>query len=125
MKKALLSAGLACALGLASPAWGQTVIAVDITKAKLRWTHGGATTDAPLDGFRMYCGKTSGGSDKVTDLPPTVREFAIRDAITGSGAWFCRVTAFNQYGESGASNEVPFSAGAVPSTPLTLEVVAQ
>lgn len=103
----------------------QTVIAVDLNKAKLSWdwTQGAG---GMVEEFRVKCGNTSGNYTRVTSLAnPAAREVAVRDAIAGSGNWFCVVTAANQFGESGVSNEVPFVAGAAPSSPTNTRVTAQ
>ena len=117
----ILIAGLSL---FAASARAQTVVSVDIRKAKLHWdwTRG---TGGTADEFRVKCGNTGGNYSKITILAdPAAREIPLQQAITGSGNWFCVVTAANQYGESGPSNEIPFSAGDIPSGPTNLTVQA-
>ena len=107
-----------------TPVWAQTVISVDITKARLVWTWtqgtGGAVTE-----FRVKCGSTTGIYTKITILTdPTARFVTILSAITGPGNWFCVVSAANQFGESANTNEVSFAAGQQPVGPSGLQIIA-
>jgi len=84
------------------PAQAQTTIAVDLNRAKLtwQWAQGAAPDDGMAAEFRMKCGPTAGNYTKVTTISnPVTREIAVKDAITGSGNWFCVVTAANQFGD--------------------------
>ena len=113
--------------GLAASTSAQ-VIAVDMNKAKLMWdwTQGAAPNDGTPDEFRVKCGGVSGTYTKITVVVGSaVRELPVKSAITGSGDWFCVVTAANQFGESGPTNEVPFVAGVGPSSPTNLVIQAQ
>ena len=114
-------------LALPATARAQTTISVDMNKAKLRWTwaQGDPQQFGPVEEFRIKCGQVSKTYTKITSVGPTARELAVSSAIAGSGNWFCVVTAFNAFGESGASNEVPFAAGAAPSAPVNALIVAQ
>jgi len=110
-------------LFLATPAQAQTVLSVDITKARLSWSWvqgvGGAVAE-----FRVKCGGTTGAYTKTTVLnDPAARSLAILAAITGPGKWFCAVAAANQFGESALSNEVPFDAGNAPVAPTNAQIV--
>ena len=112
------------ALGFFGSADAQTVVAIDIQRATLLWDWtqgtGGAATE-----FRAKCGQVSGTYTKVTILAnPAARSMPVKDAILGSGNWFCAVSAANRYGESGLSNEVPFDAGDIPSNPSNVRVGA-
>lgn len=106
-------------------AQAQTTISVDINKAKLAWDWTQGTGGIPTE-FRVKCGAATGNYSRVTTLAdPAARGANIRDVITGSGNWFCAVTAANAFGESVPSNEVNFSAGAAPSAPTNARVSAQ
>ena len=110
---------------LAGPIQAQTVISVDITKANLSWswTQG---TGGTIAEFRVKCGNVAGTYTKTTILAdPAIRSVAVATAITGPGNWFCVVSAANQFGESGNSNEVNFAAGNVPVAPSGLQIIAQ
>lgn len=103
----------------------QTTIAVDIAKAKLAWDWTQGTGGVPTE-FRVKCGAASGVYTKITTIAdPAARSANIRDVITGSGNWFCAVSAANQFGESANSNEVFFAAGAAPLAPTNARVSAQ
>ena len=102
----------------------QTVISVDINKARLQWdwTQG---TGGAVDKFNVKCGTTPTTVSKVTTIAdPAARSANIRDVITGSGQWYCAVNAENGFGVSGDSNQVPFAAGAAPSAPANSRVTA-
>lgn len=124
--KRLWLIGIVCAvlLGLAASTDAQTIVSVNINKAKLvwDWTQG---TGGTADEFRVKCGQTSGTYTKITSVAPTLRELAVSTAIAGNGNWFCVVTAANSFDESGPSSEVPFVAGVGPSSPSNLRLQAQ
>ena len=124
MKWLLTSLIVAVGLLIGSPVWAQTVISVDITKAKLSWTWAQGTGGLATE-FRVKCGQSTGVYSKTTVLSDiTIKELAVSAAITGPGNWFCAVTAANQFGESGPSNEVPFAAGDVPVAPTNTQIIA-
>lgn len=108
----------------AVPAAGQTIIAVDINKAKLYWTWtkgtGGDATE-----FRVKYGQATGTYTKTTPVPAPATTTALVSAIAGPGQWYCVVTAANEFGESPPSNEIAFRAGQVPSSPNDLVIQAQ
>jgi hypothetical protein len=109
----------------ATPAFAQQSIAVDIAKAKLVWTWAQGTGGVPTE-FRIKCGTNSGTYTKTTAVTNIVlREVAIATAISGVGTWFCVGTSANEFGESGATAEVSFRAGAVPVSMGTLVIQAQ
>lgn len=100
------------------------VISVDINRAKLSWTWTQGTGGLASE-FRVKCGQTTGVYTRTTIVayPATIAN--VKDVITGNGNWFCAVTAANSFGESGLSNEVPFVAGAAPSSIPVLTIQAQ
>ena len=103
----------------------QAVISVDITKARLAWTWTQGTGGAVAE-FRVKCGPSAGTYTSTTVLTdPAARSVPVQQVVSGPGNYFCVVTAANQFGESGASNEVPFSAGNVPVAPSGLQITAQ
>ena len=111
----LLSSGVALA---------QTIIAVDITKATLQWD-AGAGGGTPTK-YRVQCGVAPGAYTlPVQEVPSPIREIPVQVVVTREGAYFCVVTAANDFGESGASNEVQFRAGTAPASPQALRVVGQ
>lgn len=120
--------GIALILGVclwSASAFAQQAIAVDIAKAKLVWTWSQGTGGVPAE-FRIKCGNTSGSYTKTTPVTNiALRELAIATAINGVGTWFCVATAANEFGESGATAEITFRAGAVPTSPATLVIQAQ
>lgn len=121
--------GLALLLAVLLPmlALAQTVT-VDLNKAKLAWDW--APAPAPLDGnpdsFNAKCGKATKVYTVTTPInDPLARTVNLKQIIPSQGLWFCAVTAVNRVGESPASNEVTFDAGAVPAAPANLRVQAQ
>lgn len=105
-------------LALAGSVFAQVLIAVDIDRQSLAW-------NAPVGGgavgeYRVSCGPASGNYTKITPVPATSTSIPVKDAIDGLGAWFCVVTASNQFGQSGPSNEIAFEAGMKPSNPTGL-----
>jgi len=103
---------LALFLALAGSVFAQVLIAVDIDRQSLAW-------DAPVGGgavgeYRVSCGPSSGSYTKITPVPAPATSIPVKDAIDGLGAWFCMVTASNQFGQSGPSNEIGFEAGMKP-----------
>ena len=66
--------------------------------------------------FRLKCGAISKTYTFTKIIPdPAARTIPLSQVVTTVGKYFCAVTAANQYGESGASNEVFFDAGRVPA----------
>lgn len=109
---------LALFLVMAGGVFAQVLIAVDIDRQSLSW-------DAPVGGgavgeYRVKCGSISGNYTKITPVAAPATSIPVRDAIDGLGAWFCVVTAANQFGESGPSNEITFEAGMKPGAPTGL-----
>ena len=99
-------------------------ISVDLSKANFNWTWTQGT-GGPATEFHVKCGSATNTYTRVTTVAPTARSLPVKDGITGSGNWYCAVSAVNQYGESANSNEVFFSAGAGPSAPTNFGVSAQ
>jgi len=119
--------GLVCGALFASGAFTNVQaqsVSVDINRAKLSWTWAQGTGGLASE-FRVKCGQTSGAYTNTTVVPYPTLTINVKDAITGNGNWFCAVTAANSFGESGASNEVPFVAGAAPSNSPVLSIQAQ
>lgn len=73
--------------------------------------------DAP-EGYRVYCGAASGDYGLPVDVGP-----ALTHPVSMPGQYYCAVTAYNQHGESGFSNEVFFTLGAAPAAPVNLRVL--
>ena len=110
---------------LATPAWAQAVISVDITAARLSWTWAQGTGGAVAE-FRVKCGPTAGTYTSTTVLAdPTARSVPVQQVVSGPGTYFCVVVAANQFGESGPTNEVNFTAGNAPAAPSGLQITAQ
>lgn len=104
----------------------QTSMPVNINKAKLSWSWAADAGGGTPDGFKVKCGNTTGNYTRITTITnPAARTVDVKDAITGSGQWFCTVTAFNQFDESAGANEVSFFAGAGPSAPTNFVIQAQ
>lgn len=124
-KRCLITWLSALGLGilLAANAPAQTSISVDINKAKLQWDWAQGSGGIP-DNFLVKCGQSTGNYTRITQVLYPSTSVNISSVITGQGNWFCAVSAFNQFGESGLSNEVPFVAGAVPSPPSNARVTA-
>jgi len=53
-----------------------------------------------------------------------LKEAPLLKVIAGPGVYFCSVAAFNEFGDSGLSNEVTFRAGTIPNAPNTLIITA-
>ena len=124
MRKGLI---LLCAFWgvMATPAWAQTILNVDITRARLSWNWTQGTGGAAAE-FRIKCGPTAGTYTSTTVLAdPAARSVPVQQVVSGPGTYFCIVTAANQFGESGPSNEVPFVAGNAPAAPSGLQITAQ
>lgn len=125
MKRFVVIALSLAVLGWVVPSFAQQSIAVDIAKAKLVWTFTQGTGGVPTE-FRIKCGQTAGTYTKTTAVTNIVlRELAIATAISGIGTWFCIGTSANEFGESGATSEVSFRAGAVPAALGSLVIQAQ
>lgn len=101
-----------------SPAFAQVLIAVDIERQSLAWD--APTTGGAVGEYRVKCGPATGNYTKVTPVPAPATTLPVKDGIDGLGAWFCVVTAANQFGESGPSNEISFEAGMKPGAPGNL-----
>ena len=105
-------------------AWGQSTVAVDLTRASLTWSweqgEGGAVT-----AFRMKCGATTGSyTVAVTVSDPAARSMPLASVVTSPGKYFCAVSALNSFGESANSGEVSFDCGVSPVSPSLLQIRA-
>lgn len=118
----------------AVPAFAQQ-ISVDISKAKLAWDAPVICTTFPdvppgCGGtpatYHVRCGDATGNyNHPVVDVAAPNTEIEIKLIVPSLGEYFCVVSAENQFGVSGVSNEVNFTAGATPGNPTNLSVVAQ
>jgi hypothetical protein len=94
---------------LAAAACGRAVTDVDFDHAKLTWTRavGGDTPTA----YRVKCGTASGVYTLTADVTPPATSVAVKTVVQTRGTYYCVVTAVNQFGESGPSKQVSFTAG--------------
>lgn len=128
MRKFLLSTALLGLLGFASISEAQSSLTVDFHKASFTWQW--AAAPAPNEGtpteFRVKCGATS-GVYTITKVVPgaSTRTIKVDQVIAAPGSYVCAVFAANQFGESGASNEVTFSAGTTPGPANNFAIQAQ
>ena len=104
MPGAVFLAGL-----LAVAACGRHGTTVDFEHAKLTWTPG-IGGDVPT-AYRAKCGTASGVYTLTADVTPPATSVAVRTVVPRPGTYYCVVTAVNQFGESGPSKEVRFTAG--------------
>jgi uncharacterized protein YgiM (DUF1202 family) len=82
----------------------------DPDKAKLMWQWRPQSKDDKVSEFRLKCGTVSGRYDlPVVRVPFPKLEVSIKQLATKPGRYFCVVTAVNQSGESGPSNEITFN----------------
>ena len=96
---------------------GQTV-GPDCT---FNWTAGTGPTP---DGYKLYIGAISNDPNSLTaDVGNVNTTTCSAINITTPGQYYARITAYNNVGESGFSNEVPFVlVTAVPGAPsLTVQ----
>ncbi len=104
----------------------QTVINANINTATLQWdwVRGAPPNDGdPLE-WRLKCGPTSGNYTRtVVIADPAARSVNMRTAIGTSGKYFCVLVPYTLAGESGASSELFFTAGAPASTPTNFRMV--
>src|SRR5262249_51132206 len=97
-----------------------TAIVVNYNTAKLTWTwtKGAPANDGDATEFRVKCGAASGQYTITKVLAdPAARSVAVSAVVTQVGQYYCAVSAANQFGESGLSNEVFFLAGKMPANP--------
>ncbi len=117
-----------------APAFSQQ-ISVDINTAKLKWTAPVICKTFPnvppgcggtAASYHVKCGDTTGTyNHPVVDVAAPNTEIELKLIVPTLGVYFCAVSAENQFGVSGDSNEVNFTAGATPGSPINLSVVAQ
>lgn len=92
------------------------LVPYDTAKFSWTWTQGSGATAGTATEFRVKCGAVSKIYTLTKVIPdPAARTIPVSQVITAVGKYFCAMTAANQYGESGASNEVFFDAGRVPA----------
>lgn len=102
----------------AATANAQTV-SVNISRTALLWNWEPALESGDVDDFIIKCGSQTGNYTRTTAVGPTLREIPLKSIIDGPGNWFCIVVAANTFGESEASNEVPFVVGGKPVGKIT------
>jgi hypothetical protein len=96
---------------------------------KLSWTPPTTTVDGqPINAdtaitdYKIYCGK-SPGSYTITKNTGIVTIYNAIDIPLTTGVWYCVVTVFNKYGESGYSNEKMFDFDAtLPGKPVIVNM---
>ena len=125
MCKRLRDFALALLITTAATAAAHAQQLIPYATARLTWDWTVGTSPGVNDGavteFRMKCGPKPGSYVTITPVKdPTAREVFVRNVVPANGLYYCAVTAVNDYGESAPSNEVFFSAGAVPSSPANL-----
>ncbi len=99
-------------------AWAQTSIAVDIDKATIVWDAWAVGQGSKPDTYHVKCGDSTGNyNHPQVNVPSDRNSTPVKSAIPGIGAYFCVVTASNQFGQSGPSNEINFEAGSKPDNP--------
>lgn len=105
--------------------WAQTSIAVDIDKATIVWNVWVVGQGSKPDTYHVKCGDSTGNyNHPQVDVPSERNSTPVKSAIPGIGAYFCVVTASNQFGESGPSNEISFEAGSKPDPPTNTRLEA-
>ena len=109
-----------CILLLLIAASAEAQQTIDLDTAVMAWTYQGSGHT----GFKSKCGPTAGNYTNIVNITdPAARTTSVKGAISGSGVWYCVVVATNSYGDTPASNEINFSAGARPSlSPQNLTV---
>ncbi len=122
MKTFILSILAVALLAFSHTAQAQSSLTVDIQKASFNWlwnqSSGGSVSE-----FRIKCGPTSGNYTAVhTIVNPAARSEPVLNVVNTPGKYFCVITAANQFGESGRSNEVEFDAGDIPVAPTGFAV---
>lgn len=127
MKTRLYAIALQLALAAAAAAAANAQQLVPYATARLTWEWSKGTVAGTNDGdvteFRMKCGSKPGAYDVTTPVKdPNARQVFVRDIVKTNGVYYCAITAANPHGESPPSNEVFFSAGAVPSSPANLAI---
>lgn len=131
MKKWLVALAI---LALPAVAWGQQ-LSVDINSAKLKWDAPVVCTTFPnvppgcggtAATYHVQCGDTAGNyNHPVVDVAAPNTEIEVKLVVPTLGVYFCAVSAENQFGVSGNSNEINFTVGAIPGSPTNLSVVSQ
>jgi len=96
-------------------------VLVDIGKAKLRWD--APTMGGTPDQYHVKCGDATGNyNHPQVDIAAPNTQIEIKLVVPTLGQYFCVVSAENQFGVSENSNEVNFTAGAVPGSPTNLKL---
>lgn len=119
-------------LASAVAAHAQQSISVNIDQAKFQWNFVQGT-GSPATSFKIKCGTVTGVYSLPVfsvPFPPTIPAGNlytqnVKPVLPGPGNYFCVVASSNQFGDSAPSNEIAFSAGAVPAIPTGLSIIAQ
>ncbi len=99
-------------------AWAQQSIAVDIDKATIVWNAWVVGQGSKPDSYHVKCGDSTGNyNHPQVNVPSDRNSVAVKAVVPSIGVYFCAVTASNQFGESGQSNEISFEAGSKPVAP--------
>ena len=88
----------------------RAVNTVDFDHARLKWTPG-VGGDTPTI-YRVKCGTAAGAYTLTADVTPPATSVLVKTVVQTPGTYYCVVTAANQFGESGPSKEVSFTAAA-------------
>lgn len=102
-----------------------TVVAFDLTKAKLTWIWEQGT-GGPVETWHVRCGPTLGNWPLLVELPdPAARSLPLSAIIKDNGAYVCVVRAVNSFGASSDSPSVSFTAGKAPAAATAVKIEAQ
>ena len=103
---------------LIAPAPLAAQTSIDLNAASFYWDWSPGPSGEAVTEFRIKCGPTAGQYPNVTVVAnPIARSFPVKNAIGGTGAYHCVLTAANSYGESPPTAEVFFVAGVSASSP--------
>lgn len=104
-------------------AWGQpTVVAVDLSKAKLTWTWAQAG-GGPVEKWQVRCGPALDNWPLMVELlDPAARSLPLATIIKSNGSYVCMVRALNSFGTSPDSPTVTFSAGQAPVAATAVKI---
>ena len=85
----------------------------------VNWTDPANSGGAPISGYRLYRGTTSGGETFLISLLPSVLNYN-DTGLTNGVTYYYAVSALNSAGESAWSNEASGTPQTRPSAPLRL-----
>jgi len=109
MRRVLFALLLAASCLLPAASWAATAYLAFFDTAVFAW-------DAPSSGgtpteYRVKVGSSPGVYTQTTVVAYPTTEVTVSTAVPGSGRWYAAVTAANEAGESGPSNEIVLIAG--------------